>query len=407
MPATRGLYNKVRPPALSLAQVEELQATFSVMRERIPCPNCHAITTFHRKGASPHDSTQPQFKCTSCNKTINAYEMRLTLSQTMSNSTDSPSVSNKNINTTSLSIPELTLSSQDSSNSQTHQTPSLTMEQMFTMIQNLTLELAEARKQIKLLTEQINTQSQATITPTPVTLHPNLPDSQQPTETVNTPWHDPEMVARMKHSLHQSQQKHRLQKQETAARFFQPPSANQGFQYLYIPTKARIPIGKLRTTLKKLGVNNARILDIHYPDRNIAALLVHNDYATEFKELLHKFKITTNDLFNPWDGSILKDPKYTDHTDEERNTQAAILQQQRLEKAVHHIREPVKYAVAKFFYDKRWISKETIDNINQNRFPQPADIFHRADTNEPETANDDFTMEFDNETDALNNYIQQ
>ncbi|KAI7902027.1 uncharacterized protein BX663DRAFT_552468 [Cokeromyces recurvatus] len=163
MPATSGPYNKVRPPALSLAQVEELQATFSVMHERIPCPNCHAITTFHRKGASPHDSTQPQFKCTSCNKTINAYEMRLSLSQTMSNSTDLLAVSNKNINTTSPSIPVLTLSSQDSSNSQTHQTPSLTMEQMFTMIQNLTLELAEARKQIKLLTEQINTQSQATI----------------------------------------------------------------------------------------------------------------------------------------------------------------------------------------------------------------------------------------------------
>ncbi|KAG0802931.1 hypothetical protein G6F18_014088 [Rhizopus arrhizus] len=66
--------------------------------------------------------------------------------------------------------------------------------------------------------------------------------------------------------MYLNRQKNRVRKEEAAARFFQPPSTNQGFQYLYVSTKSRVPVGKLRSYLRNMGVNNARVLDIHYPD---------------------------------------------------------------------------------------------------------------------------------------------
>ncbi|KAG0853219.1 hypothetical protein G6F16_007736 [Rhizopus arrhizus] len=126
--------------------------------------------------------------------------------------------------------------------------------------------------------------------------------------TVSTPWRNPEQVSRLKEGLLQKQQQRRQQRQEAAARLLQPLSENQGFQYLYLPTKARVPVGQLRSRLRKLDINNNRILDIHYPDRNVVALLVHNDYADELRSHLRKFKVTLKDDFDPCDPMILRDP---------------------------------------------------------------------------------------------------
>jgi nitrate/nitrite-specific signal transduction histidine kinase len=68
-----------------------------------------------------------------------------------------------------------------------------------------------------------------------------------------------------------------------------------------------------------MGVNNARILDIHYPDRNIAALLLHNDYAADFQKLLESKRVHFVNNFDPWDGSILKDPQYLEMTNQDRS----------------------------------------------------------------------------------------
>ncbi|KAG1103661.1 hypothetical protein G6F39_001752 [Rhizopus arrhizus] len=47
-----------------------------------------------------------------------------------------------------------------------------------------------------------------------------------------------------------------------------------------------VPIDQLCARFRKLGINNAWILGIHYPDRNVTAFLFHNDYATDFTEQL-------------------------------------------------------------------------------------------------------------------------
>ena len=73
---------------------------------------------------------------------------------------------------------------------------------------------------------------------------------------------------------------------EAAARVFQRPTETHGFQYVYLPSRARIPIGKMRGTLRRFGIDNSKILDIQYPARQIIGLLVHNDFTQILTEQL-------------------------------------------------------------------------------------------------------------------------
>ncbi|EIE76086.1 hypothetical protein G6F46_009481 [Rhizopus delemar] len=125
-------------------------------------------------------------------------------------------------------------------------------------------------------------------THTDVTSFPTVTESStnNKIQFPDAPWHNPAKVDAIKQFLLRQRELCRAQREAAAARFFQPPSPNQGFKYLYIPTKARIPVGTLHTMFRRIGVNNARLLDIHYPTRNTAAILIHNDFETKFTELL-------------------------------------------------------------------------------------------------------------------------
>lgn len=90
-----------------------------------------------------------------------------------------------------------------------------------------------------------------------------------------------------------------LRKQEAAGRAFVLPSENHGFQYVYLPARARIPTGQMRARLRKLGIDNSRILDIHYPDRQVIALLTHNDFAPVCLWTLNKFGVKSLENFQP------------------------------------------------------------------------------------------------------------
>ncbi|RCH88818.1 hypothetical protein CU097_010597 [Rhizopus azygosporus] len=81
-----------------------------------------------------------------------------------------------------------------------------------------------------------------------------------------------------------------LPSQMAAARTFSVLSANHGYKFLYLPLRRRLPIGQLRSRLRQLNINTRRILSIHYPDRHLVALLIHNDYEDELRSQLKKFK---------------------------------------------------------------------------------------------------------------------
>ncbi|KAG1487979.1 hypothetical protein G6F53_013655 [Rhizopus delemar] len=166
------------------------------------------------------------------------------------------------------------------------------MQPLLDMIQRLSAELAAARAEIANLRQQvIQLQGQTTLQPTNMNQPSHSKDDNQfnpkdfpPLSSQTPPWHNPQRISQIKRSLAENEQQRRTQRQEAAARLLQPPSENQGFQYVYLPTKARVPIGQIRTRLRKLDIQNTRILDIHYPDRNIVALLVHNDYVDELRK---------------------------------------------------------------------------------------------------------------------------
>ncbi|KAG1067747.1 hypothetical protein G6F41_007417 [Rhizopus arrhizus] len=179
----------------------------------------------------------------------------------------------------------------------------------------------------------------------------------------SAPWHEPTKIQRIKDNLFASRKQRRLQRQETAARFLQPPSDIQGFQYIYVPTKARVPIGQVRSHLRKLDINNNRILDIHYPNRNILALLVHNDYAAELRQQLQRFKIAIKGDFDPCSPQNLRYPKYANLPLEERTNRAFMHHCDRMERALQFIRILVKFAVARHFFSKGWFHTITIATL--------------------------------------------
>ncbi|KAG1522038.1 hypothetical protein G6F47_007160 [Rhizopus delemar] len=360
----RGAYNKAADPALTDEQLSELDIHFAAFRKNITCPACFQNTTFHRHGSSPKEPHQPRFTCTSCHKDVKAFEMYpLVLCKAQATQPEP--------DTDKIDIP-------DKAPASSHSQPDY-IQQLCQTVERLASELLQARLEIKNLQERLDH-----LPPTPPDHlspqnFPTLQESQtRSTAFPDAPWHNPAKLQAIKQPSLQQREQRRQQREAAAARFFQPPSPNQGFTYLYIPTKARIPVGTLRTTFRKLGVNNARLLDIHYSARNTAAILIHNDYKEEFTTILKHRNVSLKNDFNPFSGDILADPKYSQLTPSERDTIASEIQQTRLERALQHIRPPVKFAVARFFLEKQWISKSAFDTLSAERTqPQLTSIFEQ------------------------------
>ncbi|KAG1607104.1 hypothetical protein G6F46_012542 [Rhizopus delemar] len=284
-----GSINENNTPSISnvLTQEEttELIAQFEQHRKVLKCPHCEKQGLFRRNGHTKTEPPQALFCCTSCGSSYRAITMRSIIHSCISSFTQMSTTESVEISRPSQTTPTNQL---DSLGSQSGDVQSL-----LNMIQRLTQELAAARSEIEQLRtttiqlqNQLNHERLTSNQPTPpvITNIQSSFDIPEPTPTTS-PWHNPDQVRRLKESLMQQRQQRRQQRQEAAARILQPPSENQGFKYIYLPTKARVPIGQLRSRLRKLDINNNRVLDIHHPDRNVVALLVHNDYADELRPI--------------------------------------------------------------------------------------------------------------------------
>ncbi|KAG1437165.1 hypothetical protein G6F56_013236 [Rhizopus delemar] len=105
---------------------------------------------------------------------------------------------------------------------------------------------------------------------------------------------------------------------EAIHRRFQPVATSHDYQYLYLPSRYREPISSLRAKLAKLKINNARVLDVHYPDSQVVALLLHTDYIPDVVAAFAVAKIEPLVDFNPLDPGLLRDPKLSTLSAEER-----------------------------------------------------------------------------------------
>ncbi|KAG0846510.1 hypothetical protein G6F16_013408 [Rhizopus arrhizus] len=265
---------------LTQEAVVTLLSQFESHRKSLRCPHCEKMGQFRRNGSTKTDPPMPIFRCHGCGKTFKARTMMYIVQSLVS-----PNSLKSSSNDEASGDFHNTQPTQNSNANDQAQD----MQPLLDMIQRLSAELAAARAEIANLRQQvIQLQGQTTLQPS------HSKDDNQfnskdfpPLSSQTPPWHNPQRISQIKRSLAENEQQRRTQRQEAAARLLQPPSENQGFQYVYLPTKARVPIGQIRTRLRKLDIQNTRILDIHYPDRNIVALLVHNDYVDELLTVWH------------------------------------------------------------------------------------------------------------------------
>lgn len=161
----------------------------------------------------------------------------------------------------------------------------------------------------------------------------------------------------------QQQEAIAAKKLRLALRQFEPVQLeDQGFEYIYYPTRNRVNRRKHRQTLADLGVDNGRILDIHYPSKTIAAFLIHKLYKQELINTLKTVGLQ-NLEYNPCDANSLTNPDYNNLSEEEKSNIATEKHNARLVRALPHIRKPVSKAVAKFFHAQNWITETQLEEF--------------------------------------------
>ncbi|KAI9365567.1 hypothetical protein BD770DRAFT_455871 [Pilaira anomala] len=149
---------------------------------------------------------------------------------------------------------------------------------------------------------------------------------------------------------------------DIAARLFTPISESQGFKYVYLPCRAREKYSEIRKKLKTLKVDSARILDVHYPAKNVIALLVHNDYSDTILKRFTDVGVKPVEDFDPTDASVIRDPSLAGLDLTAKLIKARDLQRSRCLRALEHIRRPVCFAVAGDFLSRGWIFDEDMKN---------------------------------------------
>ena len=146
---------------------------------------------------------------------------------------------------------------------------------------------------------------------------------------------------------------------EAAARRFSPPTNTTGFKYVYLHQKHRMTIRQLRDTLRKLKIDNSRILDVHFPDCGVVGLLIHNDFEQELTETLLRRGVSLHTDFDPLSETVVRDPAFAGKSKEERAEEAHILFYTRCHRSLDFLKTPhVQLAVARDFHLKEWITEK-------------------------------------------------
>ncbi|KAG1578142.1 hypothetical protein G6F47_012927 [Rhizopus delemar] len=145
---------------------------------------------------------------------------------------------------------------------------------------------------------------------------------------------------------------------QVAARTFAPPPANNGYQYLYLPCRFRESITNIRKNVGMLGLENWRILDVYHPTTRVVALLVHNEYASTATSKLDTAGIKLITDFDPRDPANLRDVKYKDLSENEKQQKMVQIHTSHLLTALDRMRPTVRSAVARDFIAKQWITSQ-------------------------------------------------
>ncbi|KAF7720628.1 hypothetical protein EC973_006871 [Apophysomyces ossiformis] len=388
-----------RIPPFPTAKVEELLHKFSQHRRAIQCSSCQATGHIQRNGFNRTNPAMPTFRCAKCTKNYNHVELfnRMPTASLGNSPSDipetSPVMEELDHPVSMSSQPDETIAPQDWASQMDNQdlpVPSTALvfehhdalpefmktlvtelnaqkrrldrhDKLYDEIKRLQHELSTANQRVSELEEtnaalrqQLQTQqTQGTMASIHAPRHnaldsfpslplqPSLPHGTSLPKSTNV-WYDTEGTQRVRRA---GSLVHNVRKQQAAARAFLPPSDNQGFKYVYLPARARIPT------------------NIHYPDRQVIALLLHNDYVPDFLDALSKYGVKPIEHYDPLDPSHLRDPKYEKLSLQERVERTKEHHNQRMLRALDFIRIPVRYAVARHFLSSGWVSPDQLQNI--------------------------------------------
>jgi hypothetical protein len=150
-----------------------------------------------------------------------------------------------------------------------------------------------------------------------------------------------------------------------ALRMFQEPETNapQGYQYVYVPRTRKIARSEIRRSLRSIGLDTSRILDINFPARGRMGLLVHAAYVSTVTDTFTSGHVKVDHDLNPQDPKHLEDPKFKDYSAEELAADAIAIHESRCVAALHRLRVQLIPSVGRCFVEQGWVSEATVKDI--------------------------------------------
>jgi hypothetical protein len=176
-----------------------------------------------------------------------------------------------------------------------------------------------------------------------------------------------------------------------SVRLFQEDTGPSGYEYIYLPRNRRMNRSEARSSLRRLGLEPSRLLDITMPTRKVIGLLVHVQYAPTVHEVIAKHGLKSLD-FNPTDPTHIADPKHETLSGSDRQLLANSIHADRMIRTLQYMRPEVASAVGRYFVDQQWLTLEEFAKAvpDKDRRINPAAAFlpvtHRP---QPERATTD------------------
>lgn len=128
------------------------------------------------------------------------------------------------------------------------------------------------------------------------------------------------------------------------------------YQYVHLNLKCRDKASAVRTKLRALGIDNGRILDLHYTTRGVVSILIHTDYLPTFTTTLEKHELHPLTEFNPLTTCNLKDPALATISKDDNQSKLLELHQNRLCRALQFVRPYLKGLISHDFIQQGWLT---------------------------------------------------
>lgn len=259
-------------------------------------------------------------------------------------------------------------------------------EEMMTLVQTTLAENKILKERIVFLENSLNAQQ---LPAKPTTESRTIDTTPTSVATASSPKSYASAAANTTTTVATPRRKqHRRIPPARAARLFTDPSPTHGFKFIYLPQKGRVSMSELRRYLSALNIQNGRILDIHFPTRNVCGLLIHKDFEETLITALTKAGVKPLEKFSPEDPDIICDPQYAHATLQQRYNMVMDLQKSRCLRITSRAHSRVQAALAYHF-----ISSGVFTRMELNEWRYPSTESNQGQDNNNNTEHDTHMIE--------------